>query len=167
MGNKLPTLDIFREEMIIIEKNSKKHVSNIQHFEERNLIGNSSFVLTRIFNLSECNAIECFNILENQVKVLYLPKEMNTKHFEICLTDEKEIFYNLSRGIDSFELKSKDLESSDSKEYHSSTDFPLDTFFFEYQCEILHHFEETNFDCDFNISKGIILSFAVHTRELI
>jgi hypothetical protein len=158
--------DFFKQDMITIEKNSKKHVSNIQHFEEQSLKGNSSFVLTRIFNLAECNVIECFSILENQVNVLYLPKEFNSKYFEIRWTNKKEIFYfsHETSGIHHFSLKSMNLNSSDSKEYHSSTGFPPETSFMEFQCEIIQHFTGTDFVWDFKIVNGILNIFNPKSR---
>jgi hypothetical protein len=153
--------DFFKQDMITIEKNSKKHISNIQHFKEQSLKGNSSFVLTRIFNFSECNVIECFSILENQVNVLYLPKEFNSKYFEIRWTNKKEIFYfsQETSGIDHFSLKSIDLNSSNSKEYHSSTEFSPETSFLEFQCEFLQHFTNTDFIWDFKIINGVLYVF--------
>jgi hypothetical protein len=148
---------IFEQEMNKIEIKSKKQLLKQQYFGDHRLKGNSNFILTKFYNLSECNAIECFSAIEDHFKVLYLPKDFSSEYFDIRWTNKNEIFYysEVTAGIHYFSLKIMDLNSKNSKEFHSSNEYP-ESNFSEFQCEILHHYAETDYVYEMNIIKNTL-----------
>jgi hypothetical protein len=132
----------FPEEMKDLEAKSQKYILNNLTFYKYQLFGYSPFCLKNFIRFSEFDVIECYNIKENHVKVLYLPKKFSSSTCAIHWVNESEILHYTKDAMEVhlLNLKFIDSESIQSKEYHKKTDFSLDTIFSEFQCEIIQEF---------------------------